>query len=730
MKKFLKKSLIVILSALMMICCGNISVFAKDNVGMKGHHIYVAPNGDDKNDGTKSKPFATIDRAKEYVKTLDKTKGDIVVEIADGTYFVEETLTFGVEDSGSKDCSIRYVASAGASPVISAGRKLDGTWKNEGNGIYSIEYNRNKKLRSLYVNGKRCYMTSNIAKAQGGTKKITINEGDADWAWTSGEVYSAVKFSGRKLSAKTRNPEDIEFMTQTRWNTTIVCVDSLEKHGLQTVANLQMPYAAFAQQLGWGNEYQFKKNNMIFNVFEWLDEAGEFYFDKSENKLYYFAREDEDLSKADVFAPEVDTIINIEGKNKENRVCNISFEGLTFEYTDWNLCSVDNSCGRATNQGAMTLKAFAEEDWHGNIYREYDSNPAAIQLSSANDISFLNNIICHTGNDGISLFNDVQNVNINGNIVYDTSGTALLIGHIQSMYIGDKDSKFGRHSEKEKFDAQCEEYCSNINITNNLFKNTSRMFWGNPGVIFHAVNNMNFQYNQIENTPYSGLSIGWGWWNYNGTDGAVVPEHPSVVCHDNKIVNNAFYNCITTLGDGGAIYTLSEMPETYISENYIKSIGTDGVEAAYHIRGIHIDEGTKHVYGEKNVIDIKPEFACIDCGDWGYKGENVWKNNYSTSDLYTTTETFENGTKIIDPTTVKDANWDKDAKAIIAKAGPQQKYKEKIEILNIEEATNIASIPDTKPNIPLIVGLSVGGVAILAGAVATIVVKIKKKKSK
>ena len=297
------------------------------------------------------------------------------------------------------------------------------------------------------------------------------------------------------------------------------------------------------------------------------------------------------------------------------------------------------------------------------------------------------------------------------------------------MYIGDKDNGVGRHSEKERYDADTEATCTNFEITNNLFKNTSQMFWGNPGVIIHSVYNMNFQYNQMENTPYSGLSIGWGWWNYNGSEGAVVPNQASIVCRDNTITNNSFYNSITTLADGGAIYTLSEMPNTIISENYIKSIGTEGVEAAFHIRGIHIDEGTKHVYGEKNVIDIKPEFACIDCGDWGWKGENTWKHNYSTSDLYTTTGTFEPDTQMLDKVVDVNAQWDDEAQSVIANAGPKEEYARRFEALNIDDVNSIASIPKTKVNIPLIVGISVGGVAILAIALALIIISIKKKKN-
>lgn len=726
----MKKITSVLVSLFLILSIGSIQAFAKENDKMEAYHIYVSIDGNDDADGSRSKPFATIKKAKEYVKTLDKSKGDIVVEIGDGTYYLDETLTFDKTDSGSDNCTVYYVASENANPIISGGREITGTWNDEGNGIYSITYNRDKKLRSLYVNGNRCFMTSNVVKAQGGTNKTVINEGQADWAWTTDEVYTAVKFSSNKLPAQTRNQDDIELMTQTRWNTTIVCVDSLKKKGLTTVADLQMPYAAFAQQLGWGNEYQFKKNNMIFNVFEWLDETGEFYFDKAESKLYYYARENEDLNSATVIAPELEKIVDIQGENKENRVHNISFEGLTFAHSDWNLCEVDGSHGRATNQGAMTLKAFAEEDWHGNIYREYDANPAAVYISSASNIRFLNNTICHTGNDGLSLVNDVQNMTIDGNAIYDTAGTAMLVGHIQHMYIGDKDSSLGRHSEKERYDANTESICSNINITNNLFKNTSRLFWGNPGVIFHAVYNMNFQYNQIENTPYSGLSLGWGWWNFNGSADAVIPDNASIVCRDNKIVNNRFYNCITTLGDGGAIYTLSEMPNTIISENYIKSIGTDGVEAAYHIRGIHIDEGTKYVYGERNVIDINPEFACIDCGDWGYKGENKWQHNFSTSSLYTTTETYEYKTEIIEPITVSDAKWDDDAQNVIDNAGPKAEYQDRFNNLNISNVENIISIPNSKPNIPLIVGASVAGVLVLAGVIAVTVITIKRKKKK
>ena len=64
--------------------------------------VYVSPDGsDDSKDGSKEAPFRTLERAKEYVQKLKKNKGDIIVEIADGFYELEDTLVFNEDDSGT-----------------------------------------------------------------------------------------------------------------------------------------------------------------------------------------------------------------------------------------------------------------------------------------------------------------------------------------------------------------------------------------------------------------------------------------------------------------------------------------------------------------------------------------------------------------------------------------------------------------------------------------------------
>ncbi len=92
--------------------------------------IYVSPKGDDQNgDGSAASPFASIQRAKEFVRSIKKSGGDIVVELADGFYPLSETVVFDERDSGSKDARVIYRAAEGAKPILSGGKKFNGTWE-------------------------------------------------------------------------------------------------------------------------------------------------------------------------------------------------------------------------------------------------------------------------------------------------------------------------------------------------------------------------------------------------------------------------------------------------------------------------------------------------------------------------------------------------------------------------------------------------------------------------
>ncbi len=74
-------------------------------------NLYVSANGNDNNDGSEKSPFATLERARDYIRTLKTkglSKGGIRVWIADGDYIRTSTFVLEAEDGGTTKCPIVY----------------------------------------------------------------------------------------------------------------------------------------------------------------------------------------------------------------------------------------------------------------------------------------------------------------------------------------------------------------------------------------------------------------------------------------------------------------------------------------------------------------------------------------------------------------------------------------------------------------------------------------------
>ena len=92
-----------------------------------------------------------IKKAKEKAETLKETMcGDIIINIASGTYVLGETENFDADNGGKDNYKIIYKGTDKENPpVISGGRKVIG-WQKESNGIYSAPL-EGKQVRDLYV---------------------------------------------------------------------------------------------------------------------------------------------------------------------------------------------------------------------------------------------------------------------------------------------------------------------------------------------------------------------------------------------------------------------------------------------------------------------------------------------------------------------------------------------------------------------------------------------------
>ena len=576
--------------------------------------VFVSPSGSDTNPGTQAAPLLTLGKARDTVRAMAAGMSqDLYVYLRGGNYPITSPVTFGPEDSGQNGKRIYYVAYPGETPVLNGATKVTG-WTLDSGSVYKAHLARSTKLRNLFVNDQRASLTKKAVTSQGAYGTYTVTAGQADWAWVSGSNADGAKYNTADIPAIASNKDDVEIVNGTTWNENIVCVRDV----ITTTDNFrallfQQPYGAIAQLPGWGAGFTATGSHTVYNARELLNGAGQFYFDKTAGTLYYQPRAGEDMATADVEAPVVEKIVDIAGKTTTNRVKNITFQGITFANTDWALQAVGSSRGKATVQGATVYIAYGDGDWHASQYRIIDTLPGIINVSSAEGIDFIGNVIKHGGAEGLSMINDVESANVSGNYVTDIAGSGITIGHPQHVFIGDE----GTH---EKYAKGVEGICTKITISNNVLYNLSSQpgFGGHAGLTAFFVDTISITHNLVHTTAYNGINLGWGWKNFP----------TSTTCKNNTISQNRLFNTLSRLHDSGAIYTIGQMMGTNINQNYVKGIPPATSGPTY---GLHNDEGSAYITENDNVLDIDPGVKyTINCEDYGNKHDLTIRRTYAT----------------------------------------------------------------------------------------------------
>ena len=599
--------------------------------------IYVAPNGTDSGKGTLKSPLQTLAKARDAVRAIPATfEGDIVVRIKAGTYELPETLTFGPQDGGRGGHKVIYEAETGAKVLISGGSPVTG-WQKAENGMWKAPLKRNVKLRTLYVDDRPAAMASVEAwGTPAGDYKITA--GQAPWAWATGTKVDGVRYD-RGIPLIARNADDVEITSFQTWNTAIVCVREAVASNGAVILKLQQPYGAIAQTCYWACFVPGTKHR-VSNAFEFLKQPGQFYFDRSAQTVYYIPREGEDMTTACVVAPRLVRLLHIAGTDPSQRVRNLEFRGLNFAHTDWNLADVEGSHGKTCVQGATVTNAFSlAKNWHEDIYRNTDVVPGAIELEHCEDIRFERNRMEHLAVEGIALPNDAQRVSIIGNVIQDTGGGAVLIGHPQHAFEGDGPEIVHTTNgvpdaagpDKEKYPKNRERVCHDNLIQNNLIHDIGRDFPAHAAITVFFAEGVRIEHNDIAQTPFNGVSLGWGWWNLNGDGESVVPGHPSPTARNNHVCFNRFFRVMQVLHDSGAIYTLGAQPGTLIEGNYIEGVGDNAESSREYRYARHSDEGSAFILNKDMVMDIGSTIWAIHGFAWGKQHDNTCENIYTNS---------------------------------------------------------------------------------------------------
>ncbi|RKP49945.1 hypothetical protein D7Z26_19160 [Cohnella endophytica] len=626
---------------------------------------YVAPNGSDTNPGTLGAPFRTLDKARQVVRTINgNMSGDIIVNFRGGQYPFAGPVSFDQADSGTNGYRVYYQAYQDEVPVFNGGTKVTGWTQTSGN-IYQATLTRSSKLRTLYVNGKRAIMARGSEMApQGGDGTYTIN-GTESWALSSGSTYSGIKFNASDLGSYAR-PSDVELVNQVGFSFHIIGLSDLATSGSYRVAKLQMPMGAIAlsEPQAWGMAFYQYNNNpanhfYVQNAYELLDQPGEFYFNRTTNTLYYYKRSNEDMSKAEVYAPTSEGMLRLSGTSQSSRVHHIVFQGIKFANDHWSLMNVAGSVGATTVQAnALYNKFVSGGNWHQVAYRNTDVMPATVKVESASDIQFIRNGFEHLGAGAITFGNDTVNSSIVGNRFTDISGSAITIGDPLNTYIGDGD-----------FAANREGAPTNITVQNNAVNTASVEFLQTVPVMIYYTVNLNLSNNLIVNSPYSAISLGWGWSYFAGYEESGVT--PINVASGNTIANNRVLSSMKLMHDGGAIYTIGKQTGTRITGNFLSDIG--GVSYG---NAIYTDQASSQMEIDHNVLE---NYNGAWWTVWG-TAANVSQLNVHDNyvDYATGTEGAyaSNTTRTNNVTEPNSPPWSTAAQSIINNSGLQTAYRD------------------------------------------------------
>lgn len=343
--------------------------------------LHVAPGGSDSNPGTAGKPLATLAAARDAARRLAGEQ-TVTVRLADGVYYLPETLVFTAADSGTANAPVTYQAVNEGKAVLSGGLKLDLQWQPYQNGIFKATTPPGLLIDQLFMDGKRQRMAR-------------YPDFDASKTTAAYQGFSADAFSNAR-AARWLEPAGgyIHAMHASRWG------------GYHYRITGKKPDGSVAYEGGWQNNRQMGMHQdfrMVENIFEELDTAGEWFHDGKSGTLYFKPATGADLSKVRVEIVRLRHLIEFRGSAKEP-VKHITLKGFTFRHT--------------ARTFMETKEPLLRSDW--TIYRG-----GAVLLTGTEDISIADSEFDQVGGNAIFFSNYNRRGLVKGCYIHDAGASGV-----------------------------------------------------------------------------------------------------------------------------------------------------------------------------------------------------------------------------------------------------------------------------------------------------------------
>ncbi len=538
---------------------------------MGEYDLVVSPDGDDSNAGTIDAPLKTFEKAKEILENNNSDE-TATVWFREGTYEIKDTVEFT-----SADKSNVLYRSYPDEKVVFSGAKAISDWSETViNGVNAfvtdIEINsENDYFRSLFKENKRLprpvYPKEGLLKvADPKTDEAVVPENEAQF-FTKSVVFYANSHDALDFA----NVKDVDVRIMHFWCDELLPLNSVnaETGRIET----RKPTAMTVRV----------EDNYVFeNVKEALSLPGEWYLDRSEEKLYYIPEEGDTVENTVLYAGVTEQLMTFNGAK------NISFQGINFEKTDWDYVGKDSSfSGKVFDESHPLYKNIDYGATHPQAAFE---TPAAINISASKGINFTDCRFENISYTSIKFDKASENCDITSCMFNEIGANAVFI---HGDFVVPATTK-------------------NINVRDCRISSYGRIFNNAIGILLTHAIDCDLTNNEIHDGWYTGISVGWNWgYSPNSTNNI-------------NISNNLIYDIGNGwLSDMGAIYTLGIQPDTVIRGNVIYNVGCDEGRYGYGGWGVYLDEGSSGILVENNLV--------YDCSSetfhQHYGKDNIVRNN-------------------------------------------------------------------------------------------------------
>lgn len=267
--------------------------------------IHVSTKGDDRSRGTEDEPVRTLSRARELVRKIARTQ-PVEVLVAGGTYYLDEPLALAAEDSGSRDAPVTWKAREGDEVRLVGGRPLDLKWEPHSDKIYRASVPAGTGIDQLFLNGKRQILAR-------------YPDYDPEQRYYNGFGPTAERMKGWK------KPETayIHALHKAKWGSGHIVLKrddkgQLYEHMVSIDTTTQGNNATLNSEL-----------RFVENVFEELDDAGEWFFDRETDTLYFQPEDKSDLDNGLFEAVANPHLVRLKGTSA-SPVRFVTLDGFTF----------------------------------------------------------------------------------------------------------------------------------------------------------------------------------------------------------------------------------------------------------------------------------------------------------------------------------------------------------------------------------------------------------------